>query len=334
MTTTTTPAVLELVAGTEVLPVASFGTETISLRGSLGAASARLKHFTLSIANGASHIRVPFGGTVTAKNGEVIIDGADRQRVLSAAAAGLTLDPVRMQALVTAVPIAAPPVRRKASQFVTLVACTILGVYVGVRLWDKVATIEPRMAYLATEATTLLSPTSGRISFIEAQGRVEAGQPVVGIETTSGKSLLIDAPGDVEIVAGEKDPGDRVKRGDPLLAYAQPDAPLYLHAVLDREQAFRLASGLRVRYARLDTPSETVAFDVSAPELTIRALPSEGHQRLYEVRVRVAAAGGEQHRALPVSARFEQNLGASLAQSLRAIGLFAGVPATIRGETP
>ncbi|HEY9009854.1 MAG TPA: hypothetical protein VIN06_02445 [Devosia sp.] len=333
MTTAAASAVLELVAGSQVLPVASFGTETVSLRGSLSAASAKLRHFTLSVANGASRIRVPFNGTVSTRNGEVIIDAADRQLVLSAAAAGLTLDPVRMQALVTSAPVAARPARRKRGQLLALAACVILGAYVAGRLWDKLATIEPRMAYLATEATTLLSPTSGRISFIEGQGTVEAGQPVLGIETTSGKSLLIDAPGDVEIVSGEKHFGDRVKRGDPLLAYAQPDAPLYLHAIVDREQAFRLASGVRVRYARLDTQSDTVVFDVAAEDLAIRALRSDGHSQLYEVRVKVTAVDGEQHRALPVSVRFEQDFGTSLAQSLGAIGLLAGFPATGQGET-
>ena len=324
-------AVLELTAGAEVLPVAAFGDEAISLQGRL---AGQLDRFTLSIANGASRIRVPFRGAVITNGGEVVIDPADRTRVLHAAAAGLTLDPARMRTLVTP---AAPPVaasrRRSSTQLLAIGAVIVLGAYVGLRLWDKVTAVEPRLAYLATEVTTLLSPTSGRIAFIEPPGAVEPGQPAIGIETTSGKSLLIDAPGNVEIVAGEKSVGDRIKRGDPLLAYAQPDAQLYLHAVIDREQAFRIAGGTHVRYSRLDAPSDSVGLDVPASDLHIRALPFDGHQRLYEVRIPIAS-DDEQFRALPVSLRFEQSLPASLAQGLRTIGLLAATPLpTIEGDT-
>jgi len=324
-------AVLELIAGAEVLPVAAFGTEAISLQGRL---AGQLDRFTLSIANGASRIRVPFRGAIATNGGEVVIDPTDRERVLSAAAAGLTLDPARMRALVTP---ASPPIaaarRHTRSQLLAVGAVVVLGAYVGLRLWDKVTVVEPRLAFLATEVTTLLSPTSGRITFIEQPGAVEPGQPAIGIGTTSGKSLLIDAPGNVEIVAGEKSVGDRIKRGDPLLAYAHPNAPLYLHALVDREQAFRIAGGTRIRYSRLDAQSETASIDVPASDLHIRTLPFDGHQRLYEVRIPVAS-GAEQFRALPVALRFEQSLPSILAQGLRAIGLLAATPLpTIEGET-
>ncbi len=323
-------AVLELTAGSRVLPVAAFGDTAISLTGRL---TAEVERFTLSIANGASRIRVPFRGTIATNGGEVVVDPADRERVLHAAAAGLTLDPARMRSIVTpAAPATAMRRRRTRSQLLAIGAVVVLGAYVGLRLWDKIATIEPRVAWLATEVTTLLSPTSGRVSFIEPNGAVEPGQPAVGIETTTGRSLLIDAPGNVEIVSGEKAVGDRVKRGDPLLAYALPDAPLYLRAVVDREQAFRIASGTHVRYARLDASADAVHLDVPATDLHIRALPFNGHQHLYEVRIPVTG-GGEQFRALPVSLRFEQGLASGLMQGLRAIGLLSGVALpTIEGD--
>jgi len=311
-------ATLELVAGPEVLPVAAFGAEAISLKGRL---AGQLDRFTLSIANGVSRIRVPFRGAVITDGGEVVVDPADRERVFAAAAAGLTLDPARMRAMVGPAPVArAERHRHTRARLLALAACLILGSYVGYRLWTKVTTIEPRVAWLATEATTLLSPTSGRITFIEPPGAVESGQPAIGIQTSTGKSLLIDAPGTVEIIAGEKSVGDRVKRGDPLLAYAQPGAPLYLRAIIDREQAFRIASGTRVRYSRLDSLSDAVTLTVSAADLHVRALPFDGHQRLYEVRIPIAAED-EQFRALPVSVRFEQDLASSLLHGLGGFGL-------------
>jgi len=327
---TSTAATLDLVAGSEVLPVAAFGAEAISLKGRL---AGQLDRFTLRVANGASRIRVPFRGAVSSNGGEVVVDAADRERVLAAAAAGLTLDPARMRAIVSPAPVprAARQRHTRARLLVALVACLILGSYVGYRLWNKITTIEPRMAWLATEVTTLLSPTSGRITFIEPPGAVEAGQPAIGIETTSGKSLLIDAPGAVDIVAGEKSVGDRIKRGDPLLAYAQPGAPLYLRAIVDREQAFRIASGTHLRYSRLDTPSDVVSRAVPAADLHIRALPFDGHQRLYEVRTPIDG-GGEQFRALPVSVRFEQDLPSSLLRGLRTFGLLATPLSIIEGD--
>ncbi|RYE85650.1 MAG: hypothetical protein EOP19_08960 [Hyphomicrobiales bacterium] len=318
---TTNGATLELVAGSEVVPVAAFGSDAISLKGRI---AGQVEQFTLSIANGTNRVRVPFRGAVSGTGGEVVVATADRERVLSAAAAGLTLDPSRLRSLVTPVAPAATTGRRHTrTQLLAVAACIILAAYVGVRLWDKMTTVVPRVAFLATDVTTLLSPTSGRISFIEPNGAVEAGQPAVGIQTTSGKSLLIDAPGNVEIVSGEKTVGDRIKRGDPLLAYAEPGAQLYLRAVVDRDQAFRIAGGTQVRYSRLDTPSQSVTRDVPAGDLHIRALPFNGQQHLYEVRIPIEG-GDEQFRALPVSLRFQQSLPASLLQSLRAIGLLAG----------
>ena len=326
-----TAATLELVAGAEVLPIAAFGNEAISLKGRL---AGQLDRFTLSIANGASRIRVPFRGAVSTNGGEVVVDPADLERVLAAAAAGLTMDPARMRGMVGPAPAPrAARQRRTRATLLALVACLVLGSYVGYRLWNKVTTIEPRMAWLATEVTTLLSPTSGRITFIEAPGAVEPGQPAIGIETTTGRSLLIDAPGAVDIVAGEKSVGDRIKRGDPLLAYAQPDAPLYLRAIVDREQAFRIAGGTHLRYNRLDTPSDVITTAVPAEDLHVRALPFDGHQRLYEVRIPVANTG-EQFRALPVALRFEQDLASSLLQGLRSVGILPAIPLpNIEGDT-
>jgi hypothetical protein len=319
MSLTSDSAAIELVAGTEVLPVASLGTEAIVLKGRLGQAAAQLELFTLSVVQGASRIRVPFRGAVEPHGGEIVIAPDDRAMVAAAATGGF--DPGALRALVTAAePADAPRRRATRARALALVTCALLGTYVGARLWDKITGITPRVAYLATDATTLLSPTSGRVTFVEALGAVEAGQPAVGIETTSGNSLLIDAPGSVDIVAAEKQVGERVKRGDPLLAYALPDAGLYLHAVVDRDQAFRITTGTRIRYARLDASSAPVVIDLPASELEIRALPADRGTELYEVRIPVLA-GDEQFRALPVQLRFEQDPVAAIGHALSALGL-------------
>ena len=310
---------IELLAGDQVLPVSSIGAAALSLGTRIGAGAERLDRFVLGIADGASRIRVPFRGRVAPDGAQIVVDESDRALV-TAAALG------QLDGLVT--PYTAPGTHRRRSRYLPLVVlgCVVLGAYVGIRLWDKITTIEPRIAYLATEVTTLLSPTSGRVSFVEGVGAVEPGQPAVGLETTSGKSLLIDAPGNVDIVAAEKNVGDRVKRGDPLLAYALPNAPLYLHAVVDREQAFRLASGTPLRYERLDASSGSISLDVAAADLHVRALPPDAGHQLYDVRIPITS-GEEHHRALPVRLRFEQDLTTSIAGVLRAIGLpsFAGM---------
>jgi hypothetical protein len=312
---------IELVAGHEVLPVAALGNAVISLRGRLTDAAAPLRDFTLWISDGASHIRVPFQGEVEPNRGEVVVAEPDRATVL--AAASLATDGPRHEALRSLVTRVGQRATRRQSSTVKLLAiaaCVVLGAYVGLRLLDKLTFIDARVAYLATDVTTLLSPTSGRVTFLENLGSVEAGQPAVGIETTSGKSLLIDAPDDVDVVAAEKTVGDRVKRGDPLLAYALPDAPLYLHAVVDRDQAFRIAEGTRVHYARLGDASTATTLDVPASDLRVRALPAGTGGQLYEVRIPVAA-GDEQFRALPVQLRFEQDFVSSVSDALRPLGL-------------
>jgi hypothetical protein len=325
--TTVAPSigVMELVAGSQVLPVVSLGTELLSLNGRLGDTAARLDRFVLSVVSGASRIDVPFRGRAITGGGEIIFAPEDRPR-LAAAAAG------QLSALVTPhTPVAVRRRGRPRYQWLAVLACVVLGGYVGLRLWNKVTTIEPRVAYLATEVTTLLSPTSGRITFVEATGPVDAGQPTIGLETTSGKSLLIDAPGRVDIVAAEKSVGERVKRGDPLLAYAQPDAPAYLYAIVDRDQAFRIATGTRVSYSRLDAAGDPVRFAVAAADLHVRALPHEGDHQLFEVRIPIVSS--EQFRALPVRLRFEQDPISGLAHTLRTIGvpdaLLGGLVTTI-----
>jgi hypothetical protein len=321
MTVAAVSSSLELFAGGEAFPVARVGREMLSLKGRIGDAAARLERFTLSIASGGRRVNVRFAGTVATNRDAVTVAPEDRPRLAAAAAAAVgSLDAGSLRALAGAAQPRARRARRARGRTLLVVACLVLGAYVGLRLWEKVTTIEPRIAWLATDTATLLSPTSGRVSFVETLGAIQSGQPVVGIETNSGRSLLIDAPGNVDIVSAERTEGQRVKRGDPLLAYAEPNAPLYLYALVDREQAFRLAGGAHVRYSRLDTGSAAVTFDAAPTDLHIRALPADHGHQLYEVRVPVAA-GEEQFRALPVHLRFEQDLQSSVIESLRSIGL-------------
>ena len=312
---------VSLQAGNALVPVSRFGAEAVILARRLDVEAALLKRFAVNIANGARRLQVWFAGEVSADGSQVVIAPEDRAHVQSAAAvvAGFSAD--RLRALIRPQPINVVARRHwPMAQSLALATVLLLGGYVGVRFMDKVTTIQPRFAYLATEATTLLSPTSGRVTYMRAPGAVQAGEPAVGVETTSGKNLLIDAPGNVDIVTAEKSPGDRVKRGDPLLVYAEPDAPAYLHAVVDREQAFRISDGVEVRYSRPDQPGDAVAFSVAANELHVRLLPGSASEALYDVRVPVEP-GAEQFRAMPVEVKFKQSPVTAALQALRGFGV-------------
>lgn len=323
---------VSLQAGTTLVPVSRFGAEAVILARRLDADAARLTRFAVNIADGARRLQVWFAGQVSADGSQVLIDPEDRAHVQSAAAvvAGFTAE--RLRALIRPRPIELVARRHwSRASGLAILACLMLGGYVGLRLSDTVTSITPRFAYLATDATTLLSPTSGRVTFLRGPGAIAAGEPAVGIETPSGKNLLIDAPGDVEIVTAEKTTGDRVKRGDPLLVYAEPGAPLYLHAVVDRAQAFRISEGIDLRYSRLDQPGEAVTLQVAASALHVRLLPGDANGGLYDVRVLVATDGAPV-RAMPVDLTFRQSPVTALLQALRGFGVSPG-PLTAGGSS-
>jgi len=210
--------------------------------------------------------------------------------------------------------------------------CLALCAYDGLRIYHAVVSIVPRAAYLATEVSTINSPTSGKLAFAADPGNVAMGEPVLGIENVHGKTILVDATQDVRIIAADKKVGERVKRGDPLLAIADRNPPVYLVAIVTREQAFDLSSGAQVLYSRLEgAVPDMVSAYVPGSQFELTALPEAPGapvEQLYQVRFRVADTG-DLSRAAPVTLEFRQSLRLRFSEALSKLGVPADLAATL-----
>lgn len=304
---------------------------TSAAPGRLGFASVmarRVGRFLLVWRNGEDRIELPVAGRVWDDGLGIDLDQAQPgSAAASRIAEGERPDVALMRSALEGKVI--EPVKKRAGRVIStlflVVACIVLGTYVGSRLYHALVTTVPRVAYLATEVSIIASPTSGRLAFAAGEGAISAGEPVVGVENARGKTVLLDATDAVRVVSLEQRIGAHVKRGDPVLTVAAADPAVYLVAIVSREQAFQLASGTTVHYALLDAsaPRSQKLF-VPAGGLMLTALPATlGADPLFEVRVRIEGSD-LLARAAPVSVEFEQ----SLSDRTSAVLVGFGVPAT------
>jgi hypothetical protein len=320
----TTSGTLSLFDGVGETPVAAVAPGRISL---ITEIARRTGRFVLIWQRGGDRIEIPLRGQVSA-------DGRHVETSESPVAARLgdqtgEVDHLEHALLRAAFEEdkAAVPAKRSArillGVLLTLL-CLALAAYDLSRLYHSAVTITPRVAFLATEVSTINSPTSGRLTFVAEPGEIATGEPVIGIENARGKTILVDATADARVISQDHIIGDRVRRGDPLLAIADRDPPVYLSAILSREQAFDLTHGVVARYALLDggPPTITEIF-VPGEAFTLTVLDGSnraGEAPLYQVRFKIEAKD-VLTRGAPVYLEFQRTLGDSVGTSLTAAGL-------------
>ncbi|HWA20480.1 MAG TPA: hypothetical protein VG757_15960 [Devosia sp.] len=307
------------VGETSVTAVAAHG---ISLANAIAQRAGR---FILIWRGGASRIEVPLLGKV-APDGLTVESETGTLGSELGRASGDRMD----VALVRSAFAAAPEVlegRHGASLLLRLLLVAlilVLGIYDAMRLYHAVVTITPRVAFLATEVSTINAPTSGTLAFVAGKGQIGRGEPVIGIENARGKTILVDAADDARIISVEHAIGDRIRRGDPLLAIAAPNPPIYISAIVSREQAFQLTHGVTAHYALLDGGQpQVIDLFIAGDQLSLTVLPEASNGStapLYQARFRIDAEN-VLTRGAPVYLEFERSLSDSIAASLGTAGL-------------
>jgi hypothetical protein len=320
----TTSGTLSLFDGVGETPVASVAPGRISL---ITEIARRTGRFVLIWQRGSDRIEIPLRGQVSADGRHVETSESPVAARLGDNSADVDhLEHALLRAAFEDDEPAAPAKRSTRIVVGVLLAmlCLALAAYDLSKLYHAAVTITPRVAFLATEVSTINSPTSGRLTFIAEPGEITTGEPVIGIENAGGKTILVDATTDAQVISRDHMIGDRVRRGDPLLAIADRDPPVYLSAILSREQAFDLTHGVIARYALLDggPPSVTETF-VPGEAFTLKALDGEtraGEAPLYQVRFKIDAKD-VLTRGAPVYLEFQRTLGDSVGTGLTAAGL-------------
>ena len=295
---------------------------------SLGSAIAqRAGQFMLIWRKGGSRIEVPLVGQVAADGLTVECETGDLASQLGTAHAGSRVDRALIRSAFATAPNTTDKKRTTASLVLrgVLVALILaLGAYDGVRLYHAAVSITPRVAFLTTEISTINAPTSGTLAFVALKGAIGEGEPIIGIENARGKTILVDAVEDARVISTERAIGDRVRRGDPLLAVAATDPPVYISAVVSREQAFQLSHGVTAHYALLDGgPPRMIDLFVAGDEIQLTVLPqtgTSGAAPLYQARFRIEAAD-VLTRGAPVHLEFERSLSDSIEERLGTAGI-------------
>lgn len=184
---------------------------------------------------------------------------------------------------------------RGAASAALLVGCLLLAGYVGTRLYHEITVITPEAAYLSSELHPIMSPASGRVVFLADPGSAEAGEPVFGIETATGKTVFVDAPDSTTIVGQQAAAGGRIERGAPVLTTASGNPTLYLRMVVPRSDAFRIGAGAVLHYTTLeaDHPVErSMTLDAARVLATpLPADPARVQDPLFVLRVPVGSDG-------------------------------------------
>jgi hypothetical protein len=300
---------LSIFDGTSETEIVGLAGGRLSLAGEIARRSGR---FLLIWQRGAHRVEIPFSGQVEDDGHAVSFEDGETAGVVASAT---TTDDVEQLLFESALDAPVAPARKKNNagwimRAAVALGCAALGGYDAIRLYHGLITITPRMAYLATEVSTITAPTSGTLTFAAPPGDIATGEPIIGIQNARGKTVLVDATENVRIVVQDKAIGDNVKRGEPLLAVADRNPPTYIVAVLPREEAFRLSSGAQVRYGFLHEPTEaTRMVDIAGDAFELSRLPDDGNPadaQLYRVRFRIP--DDTLARAEPIVLEFRQGL--------------------------
>lgn len=314
---------LTLFDGVEETPVAGIAADGVSLA---RAVAQRAGRFILIWRRGGSRIEVPLVGQVTSDGLTLESETGAIAGQFSGPSVSDRMDLALIRSAFVGVPASASGRRGSSLILRTLLVALIvaLGLYDAMRLYHAAVTITPRIAFLATEVSTINAPTSGTLAFVAGKGLIGEGEPVIGIENARGKTILVDAAEDAQVISAEHAIGDRVRRGDPLLAVAPANPPVYVSAVVSREQAFQLAHGATAHYALLDGGlPQTIDLFVPGDQISLTVLAETGSGNdapLYQARFRIDAED-VLTRGAPVYLEFERSLSDSLAASLGTAGI-------------
>lgn len=209
-----------------------------------------------------------------------------------------------------------------ATSALLVLACLGLATYVGAKLYHNLTVIAPSSAYLQSDLHSVASPTSGRVTFIADPGPVQAGEPILGIETASGKTVFVDASANTTVVSQDVTLDTRVARGTPILGTASGEPALFLEAIVGREDAFQIAQGATLFYTVLGDAGAVSRTVLVAPgEAIVTALPPANPRQVgqfFRVKLEVPR-DGVLHQITAIDVRFETKLQDRVASKL--IGL-------------
>lgn len=314
---------LSLFDGTHETKVVGFGDGLLLLAEEIANRTGR---FLLIWQRGADRIEMPFSGSVRDDGRSVALEddpAGTLSRSLTKAGDGIG------RALIETALAGEPPARKERHiarlllRMAIVLACLGLLGYDAYKLYHASITITPSVAYLSTEVSTINAPTSGTLTFAAGPGSIAKGEPILGIENARGKTILVDATEDVRIVVQDRQVGDRVRRGEAVLAVADNNPPTYVDVVMSREEAFRLSSGAYVHYAFLhEAPTAGRTVYIAGDAFALSMLPDDsgsGEPTLYRVRFRIPEDALA--RTEPIVVEIQQSLADRVTTLLNGFGV-------------
>lgn len=145
------------------------------------------------------------------------------------------------------------PLRKLAAFAAALVLATTCGF-----LWlQETVTIANTASLVTSDYRLITSPVTGTVIFVNENGTVAAGEPVFGIEGTSGRPAIVNAPMDLTNFETVVKPGSRIERGKALARISMETATPKLIAYVDLSAALEIAKGA---VAKVNFRNDQVAF--------------------------------------------------------------------------
>ncbi len=124
---------------------------------------------------------------------------------------------------------------------VTLVAL------VGTSLYERLMVVPATSAIVTTDLVTLPASLGGSVAFVAPGETIKRGEPLAGVETIDGKSMVVSSPCDCAIQTRYAAIGDFVTQGSPLISLRRHDAKPFVTAFVPRDQIMRIYDGARAR---------------------------------------------------------------------------------------